>query len=153
MTHRAEQVLDAIVTRLQASMTLGINSQNVFAHRTLSLAENQDELPAITVNSGNDSPAHDYDEMAGEIGSTLEIFTVVLLVGDDEPAVKRALYAARTEVHKAIDLNETLDLSFVLKVEYGGAEGPEIDSAGERAVGSQQSSWLVTYHMNPSDPS
>lgn len=151
--HRAEQIIDAIVTRLQASTTLGINAQNIFAHRTLSLAENQDELPAVTVNFGEDNPANDYDEMAGEIGSTLEVFTVPYLTSDDEPSLKVALLAARTEVHKAIDPTATLDLPFVLKVEYGGAVAPEADYTGELAAGSQQSRWLVTYHMNPDDPS
>lgn len=153
MSHRAAQIIDAIVARLRASATLGINPQNVFEHRTLSLAENQDELPALTVNGEEDSPANDYDEMAGEIGSTLEVLTTVLVVDDDEPSVKRALFTARTETHKAINLNESLSLDFVLKVEYGGAEGPQIDYVGERAVGSQQSRWLVTYHMHPDDPS
>lgn len=151
--HRAAQIIDAIVARLQASTTLGVNPENVFSHRTLSLAETQDELPAVCVNFGEDEPA-EFTMLDGTFSSTLEILTKAYFVGDDEPAVRIALLAMRTETHKAINLRQTLGLSsFVLKVGYGGASAPEINTEGERCTGAQESRWLVTYFMDPSDPS
>lgn len=154
MTHRADQIIDAIVSRLQASVTLGIALENVFAHRTLSLAEDQGELPAITVNFGDDVPNDEYTILSALIGSTLEVLTVAYLTGDNEHDLKRALVAAaRTETQKAINLRETLDLDFVIKVEYGGARAPELNAEAELMAGAQESRWLVTYQMNPDDPS
>jgi hypothetical protein len=154
MTHRAEQIIDAVVSRLQAATAaLGIAPANIQAHRTLSLADVQGELPFVGVNFGEDNPAEEYNELGGEIGSALEVLTTTYVTGEDEPAVKRALLAARTESHKAINPDVTLGLAFVLKVEYGGAAAPDINTDGESCAGSQECRWLVTYHMNPSDPS
>lgn len=153
--HRAEQVLDAIASRLRAHSALQIAAENIFVHRSLSLAEDQGEIPAGTVNAGDDEPAEDYGTMDGdgEIASTLEVETGVFLSATDEVTLKQALFAARTEVHRAINPDETLGLSFVLKVEYGGAQKLEIDTDGEQCIGKQEHRWLVTYHMNASDPS
>lgn len=151
--HRAEQILDAIVARLQASTTLGINSQNVFPHRTLSLAENQDELPAITVKLGESQPAEELTMLDGSIGCVREILTKAYFVGEDEPTVTSALFVLLTEIHKAINLQQKLGLSFVLKVGYGGDSEPEINTDGELCAGALQSRWLVIHWMNPSDPS
>lgn len=151
--HRAAQILDAIVARLRASTTLGINAQNIFPHRTLSLAEMQDELPAITVKFGDEEAAEQYTRLDGEIGRALSILTKAYVTGDDELTVTDELTAIRTETHKAINLLQTLGLSFVFKVGYGSAPAPEIDFEGERCAGSQESQWLVLYYLNPSDPS
>lgn len=150
--HRAAQIIDAIVARLQASATLGVNPENVFSHRTLSLAEDQDELPAETVNFGEDEPA-EFTMLDGTFSSTLDVLTKAYFVGDDESAVRQALLAMRTETHKAINLRQTLGLSFVMKVGYGGASAPEINTEGERCAGAQESRWPVTYFMDPADPS
>jgi hypothetical protein len=151
MTHRADQIIDAIESRLLASTTLAVSG--VFAHRSLSLAEDQGELPAVTVNCGADEPAEEYTLLGGEIGSQLEVLTVAYCVGITEPEVKRELLRLRMEAHKAIDMTEVLDLDFVVKVEYGGATAPEIDSESQVIAGSQESRWLITYVMNPDDPS
>jgi hypothetical protein len=151
--HRAAQIIDAVVARLQASATLGVNAENVFAHRTLTLAADQAEMPALTVNFGDDEPDDEYTSLDGEIGSALQVLTKAYVIGDTEQAVKRALLSIRAETHKAIDLTETLDLDFVIKVEYAGADAPEIDTDGESPVGAQIARWLITYLMNPDDPS
>jgi hypothetical protein len=151
--HRAEQILDAIVSRLQAQTALAIPAENIQALRTLSLSDDAGEMPFAGVDFGEDAPAEEYSELGGEIGSTLEVITTTYVADDDEPTVKRALLAARTEIHKAIDPDEILGLSFVLKVEYGGAAKPEINTDSEMCVGSLESRWLITYHMNVSDPS
>lgn len=151
MTHRAEQILDAIASRLAASTTL--NVAEVFVHRSLSLAEDQGELPAVTVNMGEDSPADDYTLLGGEIGSQLAVMTSAYVLGTSEAAVKRELMRLRTEIHKAIDLTDALGLAFVVKLDYGGAAAPEIDSESEAIAGRLESRWLVTYILNPDDPS
>jgi hypothetical protein len=53
MTHRADQILDAVVERLAASTTLRVSY--ILPHRSLSLSDDQGELPAVTVNMGEDT--------------------------------------------------------------------------------------------------
>lgn len=153
MAHRAEQIIDAIVSRLRASATLGIASANVFEHRSLSLSDDQGEMPALTVNYGEDEAADEITMLDGTIGSLLEILTKAYVIGDDEVSVRRALLDVRTETHKAINLLQTLGLSFVVRVAYGGAAAPEIDTEGGRCIGAQESRWAVLYHLGPTDPS
>lgn len=152
MTHRAEQIVDAVVTLLQASTTLGIPAPSVYPLRTFSLAEDQGELPAVCVNFGDDNPADDYRSLE-DVASALEVITTSYVLADEEPDLKRALLDLRKEIHKAIVADSTLGLSFVLSIAYGGAAKPETDSFGERLAGSQDSRWIVTYSMNPADPS
>jgi hypothetical protein len=152
MSHRAEQVIDAVVALLQASTTLGVPSQSVYPLRTFSLAEDQGEIPAVCVNFGDDNPADDYQTL-DDVASALEVFTTSYLLADEEPELKRSLLDVRKEIHKAIVADSTLGLSFVLSIAYGGAAAPERDATGERLAGSQVSRWIVTYSMNPNDPS
>lgn len=154
MPHRAEQILDAIAARLRAQTAIGIPADNIFVHRSLSLAEDQDEIPAATVNAGDEESADEYQLLDGdgELARALEIEVAVYFSATDEQTLKQLLFAARTEVHRAINPDETLGLAFVLKVELGAVPKPDIDVAGELSIGSQAHNWLVTYHMNSSDP-
>jgi hypothetical protein len=151
MPHRADQIVDAISERIAGSTTLNVAA--VFVHRSLSLSENQGELPAVTVNVGDDTPAEEYFTLAGLIGSQLAVLTSGYVLGTSEAAVKRELLRIRTEIHKAIKTTEVLGLPFVVKLDYGGAAAPELNSENEVIAGTQESRWLVTYVMNPDDPS
>lgn len=153
--HRAEQILNAIAARIRAQTALQIPPENIFVHRSLSLAEDADEIPAVTVNAGDDEPAEDFQTLDGdgEIASALAIETSVFLSAADETTLRQALFDARVEVHRAINPDETLDLSFVVTVAYGGAAKAEVDTGGELCLGTQEHRWLVTYHMNAPDPS
>lgn len=150
--HRAEQIINAIVTRIQDSLTIGIAPENVFPNRTLSLSEKSDEIPAVTVNGGDDNTAPEYTEMSGEIGSEFEIFTTIYAIETTEALLKSLLYTKRAEIQKAIRPPDNLGLPFVLKVEYGGAAAIENDITGEMHAGKYELRWLVTYHADETDP-
>jgi|SRR5262245_3145611 len=150
--HRAEQILEEIVARMQASPTIGVAPECVFKHRTLSIGEKDGEIPANTVNAGDDDPAPEYTEINGEIGSQLEVLTTAYRTADDEALLKSLLFEARAEIQKAINPPQKLGLSFVLMVEYGGASAMETDAVGEVFAGKYESRWLITYHSDETDP-
>lgn len=152
--HRAEQIIDATVSALQArASSLQVPAANVFAHRTLSLDDDQGELPAITVNFGEDDPDSELgsDNLAF-IDSALSISIVGYAIDPDETVVRRALLNQRRYIHAALMADQTLGLSFVIGTRYGGAAAPEIDSSGELVAGSLESRWAVHYRMNITDP-
>lgn len=154
MTHRAEQIVDAVVDALQAATAaLEIPAANVFAHRALTLAENQGELPAVTVTFEDDEPTSEFgtDNIAF-IDSLLTVQVKTFAVGDSEQSVKLSLMAQRRQVHVALMADPTLSLDFVMVPRYGGAAAPEIDASTEAVVGSLETTWRYLYRMNIADP-
>lgn len=152
MTHRASQIIDAVVTALRASTTLGVPAANIFPYRTLSLADGHGELPAITVNVGEDSPAPDTGHFQ-TVGSQLDVITTAYVAGTSDEEVMRLAFAVRTEIHKALVVNTTFGLSFVLQLTYGGAAAPAKDSNSEMHFCAYEQRWQVVYWMSESDPS
>lgn len=153
MTHRADQIIDAIVSALQAQASLQVPSANIYAHRSLSLSEDQGELPAITVNFGEDDPVSDLgtDNLAF-IDSLLAITITGFAVDPDEPVTRKALLSQRRYIHAAIMADQTLGLSFVIGARYAGAGAPELDSSSEIIAGSLESRWQILYRMDIADP-
>lgn len=153
MSHRSEQIIDAIVAALRVSTDLPIPAQNVFAHRTLSLSDDQGELPAATVNEGDDAATSDLgNDNLAFIDSLMDVAVVTYAIGTDEVSVKRALAVQRRFVHAAIMADPTLGLNFVIGVRYAGAPKPELDASTQHTVGSRESLWRVHYRMNITDP-
>lgn len=153
MSHRAEQIIDAVVALLQASPSIGVSPENIFAHRSLSLSEDQGEMPAITVNIGEDSPVSDQgNDNLAFIDSLLTVEIVGYFIAPDEADVKRELFRQRRYAHVALLADPTLGLPFVMGTQYGGASKPEIDSSTQQCAGSLEAPWRVPYRMNIADP-
>lgn len=149
MTHRADQIIDAIVTAISAQVyATGVK---VFAHRRYSLAADQDELPAISVDFGEDNPV-DVDETGGYFDSLLSVPITSIVALPEEADVRAELLDLRRQSHIALMSDRTVGLSFVINTHYGGAEPPEIDVDGDLVVGSLTGVWIVYYRMNISDP-
>lgn len=150
MTHRAEQIVDAVVSAIRSSAP---STVKVYAHRRLSLAEDQDELPAISVDFGEDQPFDDdgASNMAF-IDSLLNINITAIVSGAEERDLKADLLRHRREVHVSLMSDRTLGLGFVVDTRYLGADSPEIDTDGEFLVGSLTSTWAIHYRMNIADP-
>jgi hypothetical protein len=153
MSHRADQIVDRVVEILQDFPDLDIPSQNIFAHRTLSLSEEDGELPAATVNEGEDSPVSEIgtDNLAF-IDSVLAIAVRTLARARTEAEIRRVLGDHRRFVHKALMVDQSLGLPFVIGIRYGGATAAEIDTESELASGARTSIWGVHYRMNITDP-
>lgn len=148
--HRADQIIDAAVTAIQAAVPSTIK---VYAHRRLSLGEDQDELPAISVDFGGDEPLDDdgASNMAF-IDSLLTVNVVAVLAAGEERDLKTDLLDMRRKIHVAMMTDRTLGLAFVADTRYQGAEDPEFFTENEALLGSLSTSWAVHYRMNIADP-
>lgn len=148
MAHRAQQIVDAIASKLAANVNL---RAAVYTHRTLSLSEDERELPAITVNVGEDEPESEGAEQLNRITSALEAVIAAACVGDSEKEVIDSLLELRTQSHIALMADTSLGLAFVWQTEYAGASAPQLRQ-GERMCGTLTMRWRVHYEMNISDP-
>lgn len=151
MTHRAGQICSRIAQLLSASSSLvGVS---IFTDLTYSLSEQASELPAITVNEGDDVPDSDEgNDNLAFIDSQTSFEIAAYAVGIDEPTVKAALRELRRVIHMVLMADPTLGLSFVIATKYGGAEQASMSVAGEQCAGSLVSNWRVQYRMNFLDP-
>lgn len=152
MSHRAQQIVDAIALAIGASTAL--QGAKVFTNRSFSLLEASDEMPCVTVNYGTDQPL---DPLGASnlsfIDSLIEVPTVCFVGAEDEPSAMSALMDMRIAVHKALMADVTQGLAFVIATRYAGAVEPEMDSSTQRILASLKSSWFVHYRMNLLDPS
>lgn len=144
MAHRAEQVIDAVVTILTNASILGVAK-----HRVLSYDPDM-ELPAISVRMGPDTPPGISNIPI--IDSVLTVSIVAVVRAATEAEAITALMALRTSSHIALMADRTLALSFVSDCRYGGATAPELETVGEGIAARQETQWEVPYRMNLADP-
>jgi hypothetical protein len=149
MTHRAGQIVDAVASLVGARVTpTGIK---VFTHRRLSLAADEDHLPAISIDFGEDQRAE--TKLMGSISSVLSVVCTAVVTAPLEQDIRLSLLSMRREIHRALMADARLGLGdFVVNTLYGGAAEPEILTDGESIVGVLASTWLVSYQMNTLDP-
>lgn len=151
MAHRAEQIIDAVAAALQASATLNCA---VYTHRAETLSEAEGELPAVSVDFGEDEPLdEDGASNFSFIDSLLSVETTIYLQADDEALLRAALLNRRTAIHIAVMTDRSFGLAFVIDTRYGGADAPEFAANAETIVGRLVCRWRVHYRMNISDPS
>lgn len=151
MTHRADQIVDAIV---DAIATWSPSTVKVYAHRRLSLSDDQDELPAISVDFGEDTPVGEEGSYLtdGTIQSLLTVNVTALATAVDEASLRRELLRLRAHVHVAINKVRGLGLPFVIDTHYGGANPPEVDVSGDAPIGELTTPWGVRYEMTLNTP-
>lgn len=150
MTHKAAAIITATADALRAFVTEPVN---VFEHRALSLAEDHDELPAISVDFGEDAPFN-ADGAAGFdfIQSVLTVNLTIIVAGTDEHDVRADLLSFRSEVHRAMTAQPRLGLAGVLSVNYGGAEAPEVLFEGDVCLGALVCVWGILYETAAQNP-
>jgi len=150
MTHRAQQIIAATAAALAASSSLGAA---VYTHRRLSLSDEDQELPAVSVNYGSDDPLSDLGVTnIAFIDSLLELAVTLVARGDSEQDVLDELLRLRAAQHVALMADRSLGLAFVIDTRYGGAAAPDVDVSLNRPAGALTCRWLVHYRMNLSDP-
>src|ERR1700741_718450 len=100
MTHRAEQVLDAVAELVRARVNASGNSAvKVLTHRRFTLDPEQDELPAISIDYGEDRPSE--SESLGSIYSTLSVECTAFVSSPLEAEIRKKLLELRAEIHRA----------------------------------------------------
>lgn len=147
MAHRAEQIVDAARTLLDASATLGA----LYRNRKLSLNVAEAELPCTTVNVGDDEPVSDLgaDNFAF-VDSLLSLDVIHVVSGATEDAIVDSLMTMRAAAYAVLMADRTLGLAFVIDTRYGGATAPEISDEGGTLCGRLATSWTVHYRMTTS---
>jgi hypothetical protein len=148
VTHRVDDILDAAAALLSELVTpLGMK---VFTHRRETLDADQDELPAYSIDAGEDVPS---DGHLRGINSVLDVVFTAVVSEPFEPDVRKKLLDMRALVDTLLYDQQThrgqqrLGLTFVYGIAYGGASAPETNSDGERCTGSLSSTWKVAYEM------
>jgi hypothetical protein len=151
VTHRAQQVIDAIAAELAANVNLGAS---VFTNRVQSLSDPDQELPAVSVVYGSDSPldASGASNFAF-LDSLLAVQTVAFVRELDEQAALARLLELRRQIHITLMASDrSQGLGFVIDTRYAGADAPALDAAGSFVAARLVVSWAVHYRMNISDP-
>jgi hypothetical protein len=149
VTHRADQIIEAIAELVRARMEpTGVH---VFKHRRASLAHDQDELPAISVDVG---PRGDPIGTQQFLDWTLIVPITAVAVGPEEEARARVI-AMQREVHIAVmeTADTALGLAFVHQTEDAGwPDGILVDVEGETPAYILEASWAVKFRMSRADP-
>jgi hypothetical protein len=149
MSHRVDQIGDALEAAIRAQASTAL----VFRDRVLTLTEDAQELPAISVSLAADQPI---DAMGvtntAFIDSLVEFDVWIYAAGSDETACRAALVELRRQVHIAVMATLNLGLTFVLGPRYAGADRPAISGEGKRVVGALCTHWRYDYRMNVGDP-
>ncbi len=149
--HRVEQVLQAAATAVEVQSGL---AAAVHTHRTLPLSAEDQELPAVCVNQGDDAPLDDagYSNLSFA-DSRSELKMVLYAQGSSQQEAYTDLVRLRTAVHKAmLAAPRTLGLDFVMGIAYGGASEPEYSTEGSPLAGRMECAFAVQYRMNLTDP-
>jgi hypothetical protein len=149
--HREEQVLQAAKSAIEAHADI---AAAVFAHQTLTLSAEDQELPAVCVNKGPDTPDSEFgvSNMAF-IDSVCELSFTLYAQGQTQADVDLELDRLRVVVHKALMASpRDLGLAFVMGIRYGGAEAQEYSTAGSPLAGKRVCSFSFHYRMDIDDP-
>jgi hypothetical protein len=144
--HKVQQILEAAAAVCIANTNL---VALVEVNRIRSLAEEEQELPALTINYGPDAP--DESETFESLGSAIEIVTTAYCAGDTEQEVLASLLQMRSQVHVSLMADMSLGLPFLWEIRYGGADAPLVVQ-GERTLGSLTCRWNARYQMDNDDP-
>lgn len=137
MATRVEQLIDALVTNLEADAAISAGS--VYRCRSSAFADT--ELPAYNIAVGPDVPLNPLgpDNVAFiDWAQTLFIDCYVKSILPDIDAV---FLDMRRNIHRALMADVTQGVSFVMTTIPQGAEEPVIDDSGEQKTAVYRTGW------------
>lgn len=148
---KVEAIVGAVASALENNVGA---SYNVYENRGISLDYADNELPAMSVDYGEDSPLEDrgQDTLDGQVRSVVTITVTCVAADDEEPELRGRLLAMRQAVHDAIRVDRRLGLAYVLDTYYGGAQPPQTADEGETLIGALVCVWGVLYEFNVDAP-
>ena len=144
MTHRAEQIIVAVVTAVTGLTTTG---SNVNRGRTAKRAESV--AAALDVNMGGDEFLRDYSQTLQDWEMTIYIDS---FTKSPTTQIDTTLNLIRREVTVALNADYTQGLSFMLNTIEGDAGAPDVSGEGNQASGSQRLTWKFHYRRSRTDP-
>ena len=140
MAHRAEVILQTLVSNLTGLTTTGTN---VVRGRVYAIED--DAHPALSVYMGTDDPI-------GENGPTNIAFQdsdllvrITAHVKSVSTQVDTLLNQIRSEVHQAMMSDHTQGLSYIITTIPLGADEPELGGDGEQPTATMDMNWLIRY--------
>lgn len=149
--HRSLQILQAIRSAIEDQADIGAS---VYALRTQSLSQMDQELPAVVVDFGADTAFNDWDILVHvEVHSKLEIRCTASAKCPTEEEAAVEVARLRSVIHRAVlGSDRTFGLNFVVDTVYAGAEAPDMNATTESAISAQVSLFTVHYSMDLTDP-
>jgi len=140
MTHRSEQILAAVKTRLTG---LATTQGRVFRDRVHDLKE----VPALSIEYINE--ARD-SELSTDLADWWLHFSVDISVKSDN--FTTTINKIRSEVTVALMADVTQGLSFVIDTEEEDLTAPEKSFDSEKPTATQVMPWKIMYRRNRSTP-
>ena len=145
---RAEQIMVAVKTAVTGLTTTGANVQRgqVYPHES-------NKLPALGVLMGPDVPAVELQTalLDWELTVAIECAVQADIYNGSESGIETDLAQIRKEVHAALFADHTLGLSFVLDIEPGPAQQPQISGDGNFPIGSMVLNFVIHYRTSRTD--
>lgn len=147
MAHRAETILQTLVSILTGLTTTGTN-----VARGRIYAIEDDEHPALSVYMGPDDPIGEYGPTnVTYIDSDLSV-RITAHVKTNSQQVDTLLNQIRSEVHQALMADVTLGLSYVYMTIPLGADEPDLGGDGEQPTATMDMNWIIRYRSSITNP-
>lgn len=146
-THRAEEIMSAIGSRLASLSTKGIR-----AIRDRSFPRDLGQLPVVHVYQGRDIPVENGANSMALIDRELEVL-IDAYVDAAPDQLDAALNQIRRDVYVAMMADQNMTLPFVQTVMWKGDGAPELPDAETPSVGRMAMSFAVRYRHSHSNPS
>lgn len=140
MTHRAEQILVAVESKLTGLTT---TAGRVFRDKVTDLKD----VPALTIENG---PEELIAELSTDLADWWLYFSVDIHVKAEGSTT--IINRIRSEVTVALMANTTQGLSFVLDTEELNLEAPVRSFNSEKPTAMQSMEWRIMYRRNRSTP-
>ena len=141
--HRAETIMDAIVTAVTGLTTTG---SNVSRARTYPVGAS---LPAVVVFQANDQALTQL--IAGDVTSLLSV-SIDALAREPSTQIDTKLNLIREELNVALMADYTLGLAYVEGIEEQGADEPDMSDNGDASITQMRMNYEVTYHHSRTNP-
>jgi len=142
LTHRAESILSAVVTKVTGLVTTGAR---VHRGRVYALTA----FPALSVYQGEDKVIGQYSQ--AKYDCELTVF-VEAVVKTSSSQVDTVLNTIREEVVEALQADYTQGLTYVLNTIEGDSSAPELSGEGDQPSAALRMEWKFHYRRSRTDP-
>jgi len=144
MTLLAETIMTTVVSVLDAGM-----SATVYRGRVDAIAD--DNLPAVSVFQGSESPADEDGRLnVAVIDELLEVRTEVADRGTSAN-IETSLNELRRQIHLLLMAENPLSLAYILNIIPAGVNEPVIDGTSDKYTGTMTINWIIHYRHNQAD--
>lgn len=144
MTHRAESIIDAVVTKVT-----GLATTAARVYRGRSYALDSTNLPCLLIYLGPDEPLSKLYQ--DKVDSLLTIY-VESRVKSPTAQIDETLNTIREEVTIALQADYTQGLGYVIDTIEGDVDAPEIVATTDQPVGAMRMAWQFHYRRSRTNP-